>query len=341
MISCDAALAGRIAKLALAISFGVLAGGCAAALGITDVIPVQDETGESDTGAADANSTPTTGASDASTPRDDGGISGNEAAAPAPSMDGAENEAAVPGPAIDGGVGVDSGLPLEASTESGSSATYPAVVLGDMPLAYWRLGEQTGSVAHDETGHGNDANYPSTCVLGVPGAIAGDPGTAVQFDGADCVLNAGTAFDFPGQVPFTLEGWVNPSVVDGMYRTMASTLTEPNGVPDEGTYVFIGGSPALVGFERWTAGNCVVAVNSPSVPVQGSWSHVVATYDGNLASLYVNGALVGTIDGSGGVPQSSVPLLWGSAFQGRLDEIAVYDHALPSARVTAHWQAAQ
>ena len=66
-----------------------------------------------------------------------------------------------------------------------SSATwnYPAVVLSDGPLAYWRLGEASGATAIDATGHGLNGRY-SIVALGTGGAIAGDLDTAASFDGS-------------------------------------------------------------------------------------------------------------------------------------------------------------
>jgi hypothetical protein len=34
-------------------------------------------------------------------------------------------------------------------------------------------------------------------------------------------------------------------------------------------------------------------------------------------------------------------MLWGNVLEGALDEVAVYDHALPGARIAAHYQAAK
>ena len=74
--------------------------------------------------------------------------------------------------------------------------------------------------------------------------------------------------------------------------------------------------------------------------------HVVGTYDGAMMRIYVNGVLEGTAARSA---RSTTPAFggvlagggWGTlpspAFNGRLDEIAIYGTALTTARVQAHY----
>ena len=73
--------------------------------------------------------------------------------------------------------------PADASADSPAdapSSVYRAAVLADSPLAYWRLGETSGTVAHDETGNGHDGTYVGGVTLGQPGALTGDANTAVS-----------------------------------------------------------------------------------------------------------------------------------------------------------------
>jgi hypothetical protein len=96
--------------------------------------------------------------------------------------------------------------------ENAMSLAYRDAVLAKNPVAYWRLGEAAGPTAVDETGNGYDGTYFGAPTYGQPGAIQGDPNTAVQFNGADYV-------EIPNSVNFsqptsgnglTVEVWMRP-----------------------------------------------------------------------------------------------------------------------------------
>jgi hypothetical protein len=78
------------------------------------------------------------------------------------------------------------------------------------------------------------------------------------------------------------------------------------------------------------------------------WNHIVGTYDGSNACLYVNGVLCATQARATYHPNISAPITFGMitsdpcpcfAFVGDLDEAAVYDHALSAERVVVHYVA--
>jgi hypothetical protein len=230
--------------------------------------------------------------------------------------------------------------PIDAPPDAPTSV-YRAAVLADAPLAYWRLGEKSGTVAHDETGHGYDGTYTGTYTLGAAGALAGDPDTAVTLDGVTGEVDVGNNFDFAGQVPFSFEAWVKPAVIDSVYRHVVTKMAfDVLGNPQVGTYVILQQGNTILGFERWQDAATELTVETSSFPTAGSWAHVVATYDGSAGDLYVNGVPVQASASAGGVTASGVHMLWGNVLQGVIDEIAVYDHALSAARVAAHHQAA-
>jgi RHS repeat-associated protein len=68
-------------------------------------------------------------------------------------------------------------LGLAGAASAGAVGDYPSTVLGDGPVAYWRLGEASGTVFADSSGHGYDLTlHPPTSPNGTPGtyAVAGD-----------------------------------------------------------------------------------------------------------------------------------------------------------------------
>src|SRR5262249_48824450 len=77
-----------------------------------------------------------------------------------------------------------------------------------------------------------------------------------------------------------------------------------------------------------------------TVPQLGTWYHLVTTYDGASLKLYVNGVLDGSQPASGPILTTSGPLLIGGGainwfFNGRVDEVSLYDRSLSASEVQA------
>jgi hypothetical protein len=68
---------------------------------------------------------------------------------------------------------------------------------------------------------------------------------------------------------------------------------------------------------------------------------VAGTYDGSTLRLFVNGVQVASTPVSGPIGSSSGPVriggnnLWGEFFQGRIDEVRIYNRALTPAEIQA------
>src|SRR2546421_651438 len=90
------------------------------------------------------------------------------------------------------------------------SSNYSNAVLSDSPIAYYRLGEASGSTAYDASGNVCDATINGGVTKGITGAIAKDLDTAMLFDGDNS--GGGTAYiDVPASVTqeanVTVECW--------------------------------------------------------------------------------------------------------------------------------------
>jgi len=78
------------------------------------------------------------------------------------------------------------------------------------------------------------------------------------------------------------------------------------------------------------------------------WTHLALTRQGDTLTLYVNAQSVKTTSVSGATNSTGAVLAIGRAggdssgyFQGSLEEIAVYAHALTPERIRAHYNAAK
>jgi hypothetical protein len=252
-------------------------------------------------------------------------------------------DAAADGPrVVEGGdIGSD-GAPSEAV---GRSITYRAAVVADQPLAYWRLGEPTGSpTAADAVAGGAAGAVQAGVTMGVPGVFGEGGDTAASFDGSKGAILLGEVFDFTGNVAYSLEAWVRPTVVDGSFRRVIDKqLSNTAGYR---LHVRIsGGMPAVACGRCKASGTCV---DGTAVPVDFSkFVHVVCTYDGALASIYVDGLLAKTESLPDPILASTAPFRIGNqdsngeGFVGAIDEVALYGKALAVERVNAHYRAAR
>jgi hypothetical protein len=225
---------------------------------------------------------------------------------------------------------------------------YVQTVMADQPLAYYRLDELSGTVAHDVSGHGYDGTYVvsgGTLTLGLSGALTDDPAVGLIGDGN--TGSGGQAFvTFPAQLnvfaaDFTIEGWVTPVASPGGYDAAFFVWEVYN------TSGFRTGWKGDMTPHLWTAesGGSTGGVESPTPLIAGAWNYFVITRAGSTISVYVGGQLAMT-----GAPTLVTPpndannsygasegLPAGNVF----DELAIYDRALDASRIAAHYAAAE
>lgn len=234
------------------------------------------------------------------------------------------------------------------------ATSYSDEVLADSPIAYWRLGDASGTTAADSSGNGHSGTYMGSPTLGVTGLLSGDTNTAVQF-----------AITSPPQAV-----WITDSAAFQPTRVTVEALVKPASTAAQG-YIF---SKANINFgfgSAWSfllimdAGGSVstyvftdndssgIHITTAAGTLQaGVTTHLAMTYDGSNIRLYVNGSQVGSAVLTGNLNAASgVALAIGDAnasgnpgtgnarFAGVIDEVAFYGTALSSTRIAAHYAA--
>jgi hypothetical protein len=238
-------------------------------------------------------------------------------------------------------------------------ADYAAHVLASSPLGYWRLGEGPGStLALDASGGGRNLTYSlfSANLYGHPGAIGGDPNTALRFQptpGGDAPSGSPnthptlispntTDFGFVAGESFSIEFWIK------MAQGNAST---------NGASLISKGYDTHTQFRPWYLSRYVnggvdfflrtgdpqanYTVTSGNI-TDGQWHYVVGVYDANAAQilLYVDAQPVGGVSNvrAGDYGINSRPLVVGGGhfnrgLDGMMDEVAIYGHALSQSAI--------
>lgn len=238
-----------------------------------------------------------------------------------------------------GNAGVSTTSTFTVDAPPPQASTYRSEVMADGPRAYWRLGESGGATAADETANGNAGSYVNGPALGGPGAIAGDTNTAAVFDGVNDYMTVPDSPSLDANSAVTVEAWLK--------RAKASWQVAV-GKPGNGQSKFenyalwINSSNQAVAY--FGNGSSYATVASTG-PIDTAWHHVVATYAGGAAKLYLDGVLNASSTSSVQLTPNALALNVGREsannyfFGGSLDEVAVYGTALSAARIQQHYAA--
>ena len=230
-------------------------------------------------------------------------------------------------------------------TVTGSSSTYTSTVIGDTPIAYYRLGD-TGSTVTDSSGGANSAAIKPGVTEGVAGALPGDSDTAFALsngsaqDQSFATLPSGTS-------PRTYEAWVKTT-------STGDQVLFSYGQPNGGCSYTANGLALTAGNQvnfitRWNS-DCYgswssLAITAPYSIANGAWHQLAATWDGTTVVMYLDGQSIGSqaystslgsADGNGLVLGN---LYGGRYLAGSLDEVSIYPSALSAAQVLNHFQA--
>jgi prepilin-type N-terminal cleavage/methylation domain-containing protein len=249
---------------------------------------------------------------------------------------------------------------------SSANVGYPAAVLADSPLAYFRLGDPSGTqISYSSASYAwnaidwSDPGFTGAS-LGASGALAGDNDSAVSLSGvssqkASVVLQTATS------APYTIEIWVKSTGSTGTWRAVLGSRCQPwactwNGSYDQAFDIQIqeSGSNYLLHADTgtgtaWLSNGVRATIAKPA----NGWVMLDLVITPTTGTWYGNGqplACTLTCTWSGGTPvlnDGNHMLVLGSTgnpvdapWVGSLDELAVYNSALNATQVLNHYNAA-
>jgi large repetitive protein len=228
-----------------------------------------------------------------------------------------------------------------------ADSPYATAVQTDGPSLFWRLGEPSGVVAADSSTNLAAGVYvpgDGTITYGTAGGPAGDPNTAVTLaDGAH--VTAGQYAPSPSA--YSVEAWFKTTSTTG-----GKIIGFGNAQYDDSTnydkHVYMTNSGQLI-FGVYTGG--FTRLQSSASYNDGTWHHVVGTQGATGMRLYVDGVKIGSntvssnqvYDGYWRVGEDNLNG-WpsqpsSSAFNGTIDDVAVYPGALSQNQVITHYNA--
>jgi alpha-L-arabinofuranosidase len=207
------------------------------------------------------------------------------------------------------------------------------------PAAHWTFDEATGGTAADSSGNGFNASLGSGVTH-----VTGNVGThAIALNGSASAVATvtGPVVDTSGS--FTASAWVDLASVSGYQTVLSIAGTNVAGFflqlrSDTGTFAF-----TRLASDSTSAVTTYVA--SPTLPVAGTWYHLVGVDDATAGTLtlYVDGQSMGTTPYTGGWAATGNTLI-GHGFysggevdyvDGSIDDAEMFSSALSAAQVVA------
>jgi hypothetical protein len=210
--------------------------------------------------------------------------------------------------------------------------TYAAVVMGGGPVAYWRLGEAGGTIAHDYVG-GYDGAISAGVVVGSAGPQPPDftgmesSNTSMQFNGSSGYVQA-TSSPALNPYAFTVSAWIRVNNFDPT-RMYDAIVTKG----DSSWRLHRGhlGNSIAFGVNGATSVNLVGTKNVND----GLWHYVVGVVTGSAVQLFIDGDLHVSTPQTGTLATNNFPIRIGEnaeqtgrVWDGNIDEVALYNRAL-------------
>ncbi len=187
--------------------------------------------------------------------------------------------------------------------------------------------------AKDASGNNN---YSTVYGANLTADRFGKPKRAYQFDGIGAYILSNVVNIPLGKSPRTASVWVNPSVYPGDFGLTAFAWGKS--IQSQANMLGLGRG-SIVSYQGW-ADDAPVTYNYPI----SKWFHIVTTFDGINASIYINGKLIGTSQKTNW-DTASGSLYIGTRigadlgfFNGSLDEIRIYNRVLSRQEISQLYQ---
>jgi hypothetical protein len=207
-------------------------------------------------------------------------------------------------------------------------------------VAYWKLDDGSGTTAFDSSGNGNDG-----ALEGNPLWVEGQLGGALEGSGNGDYIRVPHSDSLDISDAVTVALWVYGGIPPDQVICKGSgggawVASYSFRIDDNASYV------RQINF-RGRVGTNADAINSSSPIPEDEWTHIAITFDvsaqGNNQKIYINGQLDAESRSENPLSTNTDDLLIGADaydttrwhWQGMLDDIRIYDEALPEGQIQA------
>jgi hypothetical protein len=208
---------------------------------------------------------------------------------------------------------------------TGGGTEPPPGTPGADGIAYYPFSEGAGTTTADEVG-AHDGT-----LVGGPQWTTGTAGNALQF--SNSYVDTGAALVDTAVNSYTVAAWVRLDSLGGF-----ATAVSQDGDSNSGYFLQYSGQDNTFAFSF-----VGVRALAPAPPAVGQWSHLVGVRDASAGTLklYVNGALAGSASACAGASATGNTVIGRAQYggnqvdfwRGAIDQVHVYDRALPDAEV--------
>jgi hypothetical protein len=276
-------------------------------------------------------------------------------------------------------------ITIAVSAVTVSYADYKSTLLAHNPLAYWQFDGTAASpplnlvTNYGSVGSAGNGVVVRACDKAQPGAVNSSMNFNNLGSGSiDCLAKVDVPYT-AGLNPagaFTVEFWAWPRRNDSTLCAVSSMDCQLNGGGGRTGWLFYQDTTRWLMRLGTSSGYLITSACSTGLGsvALSTWQHVVGTFDGTTAKIYLNGVLKATVtqNSPAGTPNLSVwtpntemPIMFGAfaldgaggnsidgpansiggiagyrGFDGYLDEIAIYSNVLSAATILAHYNAA-
>lgn len=233
---------------------------------------------------------------------------------------------------VTGPGGTDTETQTDYITVAASGGGDPGTAKEGLVAAYG-FEELTGNEVDGSSGEANHG-----VIAGAIRIEEGRFGKALAFDGIDDWVTVSDADSLDLTSGLTLEAWVYPTETMNNWRSVL-IKERRNGL----TYSLYANSDTNQPSTAIRIRSDRILKGGPQLQAN-QWAHVTATYDGATQRLYVNGSEVAKQSLSGKIATSGRALriggtaIWDEFFQGRIDEVRIYNRALTEGEIQSDMQ---